>query len=183
MVTLKSYKRPEEVGNRSFHKELESEVPRSEFPSSPSQNPEGLGIPRTWDLGVSQSPNLEFSERFFGIQYSCGLSCVCISSLPWNPLPKFVEQKGVPGVRVPEPAPPWSGKQSVQSLGGGTGGVSRKQARGNRQVLMLWGCLQEGWRGREWDGTGHDGEGQRAWAHRTLNVCLRRPQIEESIGG
>lgn len=74
-------------------------------------------------------------------------------------------------------------KQSVQSLEGGTGGVSRKQARGNRQVLMLWGCLQEGWRGREWDGTGHDGEGQRAWAHHTLNVCLRGPQTEESIGG
>ncbi|XP_039700672.1 putative thioesterase PNKD isoform X1 [Pteropus medius] len=106
LVTLKSYKWPEEVGNKSFHKELESEVLRSQFTSSPPQNPESLGLPGTWDLGVSQPPNLEISDSFFGIQYSSKLSCVCISRLPWNPLPKFAEQKGVPGVRVQEPAPP-----------------------------------------------------------------------------
>lgn len=36
-----------------------------------------------------------------------------------------------------------------------------------------------GWGG----GTGHDGKGQSSWAHSTLNVRLRGPQIEGSIGG
>ena len=34
----------------------------------------------------------------------------------WNQPPKSAEQKGVPG-RIPDPAPPGWGKQSVQSLG------------------------------------------------------------------
>lgn len=33
------------------------------------------------------------------------------------------------------------------------------------------------------DGTGHDVEGQIAWVHPTLIVCLQGPQIEDSIRG
>lgn len=65
---------------------------------------------------------------------------------------------------------------------GGTGGVSRKWSGGNGQVLLLWGCLQEGWGGGG-DGTGRDGKGQSSRAHSTLNVWLRGTQIEGSIGG
>lgn len=65
-----SYQQPEEVENRSFHKELELEILRLEFPSWPSQNPDSWGIPRILDLGVTQLPNLEFSESLFGIRYS-----------------------------------------------------------------------------------------------------------------
>ena len=50
------------------------------------------------------------------------LSCDWISRLPWNQLPKFAEQEGVPGIRVPDPASPGSGKQSAQSLRGEAAG-------------------------------------------------------------
>lgn len=75
----------------------------------------------------------------------------------------------MPGIRIPDPAPPWSGKQSVQSLGGeavgcweGQRGVSRKWSGGNGQVWLLGVASrkdgEEG--GVGWDGTGCDGKGR-----------------------
>lgn len=74
------------------------------MPESLSQNLEGMGMPGNWDLGFYRSPKLESLESFFKMQYFYRLFCVWISRLLWNPLLKFADLKGVPGVGFPDPA-------------------------------------------------------------------------------
>lgn len=72
---------------------------------------------RIWEFPNPKSWNSQRTSLEFG--FPVGLSCVWISLLLWNQLPKFAEQKGAPGIRIPDTPPPlWSGKQSVQSLRG-----------------------------------------------------------------
>lgn len=126
---------------------------------------------RIWEFPNPKSWNSQRTSLEFG--FPVGLSCVWISLLLWNQLPKFAEQKGAPGIRIPDTPPPtmvWETISSVPPgrgcwLMGGTGGVSRKWSGGNGQVLLLGGGgLPPGRmerRGRVgWDGTGCDGKRQ-----------------------
>ena len=53
---------------------------------------------RTWEFPKPKTWNSQRASLEFGVPV--GLPCVWISLLPWNQLPKFVEHKGGPRIRI-----------------------------------------------------------------------------------
>lgn len=119
---------------------------------------------RIWEFPNPKSWNSQRTSLEFG--FPVGLSCVWISLLLWNQLPKFAEQKGAPGIRIPDTPPPHYGLGNNQFSPSGERLLADGRDRGCEQE-MVWGkwagvaawgggCLQEGWKG----GGGWDGMGQ-----------------------
>lgn len=115
-----------------------------------------------------------------------GLPCVWISLLPWNQLPKFVEQKGVPRIRIQG-----LGNNQFSPLGERLLAAGRDRGCEQEMVWGKWAGVAAGRlppgrmeRAGWWGGTGQVEMGRgSAGAHSTPDMWLRGPQIEGSTGG